>query len=169
MNKKARISLVLLITVGLLLALTMPGLAEKPEGKGKPDTFFLTYTFTDIDWDIFYAEGTFDLETIGGTEVSGDAFVHWIPRLNNSSGGGMPVKQGTMTFIDEDTDRAVVRFSVSKIEGSYCASGHFDILYQQGTGKYENLDGGGDILMCRPDWGDTIDGRLNGWAQPRYP
>jgi hypothetical protein len=163
MNKTLRVSLILAITVGLLLALTISSLAKKA------DTFELTYVLDEVNWEIFYAEGTFDLETIGGIELSGDAFVHWIPRLSSSLGGGIAVKQGTMTFIDDDGDKSVVRFSLSKGEDNFCMSGHFDILYWQGTGKYENLDGGGDILLCRPGWEDTIKGELNGWAFPRYP
>jgi len=162
MNKTVRVSLIVMIAVGLLLALTISGLAKKP------DTFHLEYVFPEVNWEIFYAEGTFDLEVFDGRTTSGDAFVHWIPRLS-SVGTGLPVKQGTMTFIDGDADRAVVRFSMSKIEANFCVSGHFDILYGQGTGKYENLDGGGDILMCRPDWGPLVEGELNGWAQGLNP
>ena len=154
MNKTVRVSLIVAITIGLLLALTISGLAKKPE------TFKLTYEFPEVNWELFYAEGTFDLEDFDGRTASGDAFVHWIPNA---------AKQGTMTFIDGDGDRAVVRFTVPKWVGDDCGTGHFEILYWQGTGKYENLHGNGDILMCRPGWGPLVNGDLNGWAQPRYP
>jgi hypothetical protein len=55
MNKTVRLSLIVLITVGLLMALTISGLAKKP------DTFHLEYVFPEVNWEIFYAEGTFDL------------------------------------------------------------------------------------------------------------
>jgi hypothetical protein len=159
MNKKARISLVVLITVGLLLALTMPGLAEKPEGKGHPDTFYLTYDFPQVDWGTFYGEGTFELY-VGDLELDGSAILHWIP--------GPGSRQGTMIFTvdDEFGSTTVVKFTVSKYAGDDCWSGPVSII-PWGTGGFEYYQGRGEILLCRPDWGDRVYGEINGWAYKR--
>ena len=147
MNKKTRIGLMILLTVILLLTLTIPGLAKKPAD------FTLKYEFDDVDWDHYYAEGTFS--AIGVIAGKGDAITHWIPR---------DAKQGTMIFEDQDADEFVIRFTISKYEGNDCSSGHFQILASHGTGKYEMLWGNGDITMCRPDWGNDVYGFLEGWV-----
>jgi hypothetical protein len=156
MNKTVRVSLVLMITVGLLLALSIQGLAEKPEGKGHPDTFYLTYDFPQVDWDIFYGEGTFELY-VGDLELDGNAILHWVP--------GPGSKQGTMilTVDDEFGSTAVVIFTVAKNEGDNCWSGPVSIE-PLGTGGFEYYQGRGEILMCRPELGDWVYGEISGWA-----
>ena len=147
MKKRTRIGLTLLVGVILVLTLTIPGLAKKPAD------FILTYEFDDVDWDHYYAEGTFSAE--GVIDGDGEAITHWIPR---------DAKQGTMIFEDQDSDEFVIRFTLSKDEDNYCGSGHFQILASHGTGKYEMIGGNGDITMCRTDWGNDANGVLKGWV-----
>jgi hypothetical protein len=153
MNKTMRVSAIVVITVGLLLALTISGLAARA------DTFTLTYEFPEVNWDTLDAVGTFELVTSGGTQASGEALLRWVP-------GTSP--HGTMIFLT-DTGQAVVRYVLARSVGDDCFTGQFYIAEWLGTGEFENLHGRGDIEMCRPDWGDRVYGVLNGWASVDGP
>jgi hypothetical protein len=156
MNKPVRLSLIVLITVGLLMALTVQGLAEKPEVPGHPDTFYLTYDFPEVDWDYRYAEGTFELYVFDGRTASGSAVLHWIPKYGT--------KHGTMIFTadDDEESKAVITFKLSKGEEGNCLSGPVSIPFF-GTGVFEYFQGRGDILMCQ-DGPDRLYGEISGWA-----
>ncbi len=148
MKKKTRIGLIVILTAILVLALTIPGLAKKQTN------FNLAYEYQNIDWDHNYGVGVFS--STGEIEVNdGIATLHWIPRAG--------VKQGTM-FFEDPNGSFVVRYTISKDIGNYCGSGHFQIITFRGTGDYKTMWGGGDIILCRPDWGNDVNGTLSGWV-----
>ena len=71
MNKKTRIGLMVLVTVILLLALTIPGLAKKP------DKFFTLEADYMVDWTNFTMyNGSFSSE--GAIEDHGESWGHWV-------------------------------------------------------------------------------------------
>lgn len=162
MNKTVRVSLIVVIAVGLLLALTISGLAKKPDDKGKPDTFTLTYEFPDVNWEIYYAEGTFDLETTGGSTASGTAILHWVHKYGTQFGTMI------ITAIEEGNviGTAVFNFKLPPTNED-CASGPVTMpLF--GTGVFESYQGTGDIYMCREKQDDgtfMLYGYISGWVE----
>ena len=87
-----------MVTAALVLALTVPGLAKKPYD------FTLTYDFKNVDWDHYYAVGTFDTT---GVIAEQDEVVtlHWTTNWKIYS-----VKQGMMVFDNEEGNTFDVRF-----------------------------------------------------------
>jgi hypothetical protein len=142
-----------LVTVVLLLALTVPGLAKKKTN------FSFAYEFYNVNWDTNYADGTFSDLIAGDIEMAeGDAVIHWIPGT---------IWQGTMFIFDdilEPSNSFVVRFTISKDEGNDCGSGHYQIINFRGEGTFETMWGNGDMTICRPGGGDYVYGDLNGWV-----
>lgn len=151
MNKRVRISLVLLITFILLLGLTIPGLAKKTP------TYHIEYKFPEVNWDEYSADGDFTLEAGSGIR-SGDAYVDWF-----STPG---VVKGTMTFTNGDgypQGGFVIQFAIPTMHQEGCGYGSFQIIEKYDE-YAEYLGGNGTIMMCR--YGDHhVSGTLDGWAK----
>ncbi len=152
MNKKSRISLIVLLSVILLMALTIP-----VQATNMPYAMHIKYTLNDVDWDDKSAEGEFEIVDPDPVRV-GTVTLDWIARTQ--------VKQGTM-YLTEDggPGTLVIGFSIPvKPAGDYCGTGSFKILTDLSPG-YE-VFGTGTIEMCRVGNGPhaTIEGQLWGSA-----
>jgi hypothetical protein len=157
MNKTLRVSLILAITVGLLLALTISGLAKKP------DTFTLTYKFDEVNWDIYYAEGTFEAMTVGGTSFEGKAILHWIPKYGTRFGTMITTAYNDYGILGT----IVFNFKIPNYDEDGCATGPVTIPYI-GTGVFESYQGTGDIYMClelQDDGTYGLYGDISGWVK----
>ena len=153
MNKHVKISLIVLVTVVLLLALTVPGLAKKPD---KFFTLEFDFEAEDINWDNYTADDG-DYESTGAIEDEGSVSGHFIPSWG--------IFRGTTIFVsDFDGDKFVIRWHTGDRDETGCAYGQFQIYGYLGTGDYEGVWGSGRITLCRPIGGDSLSGSLEGFA-----
>jgi hypothetical protein len=159
MNNKTRTSLVVLITLMVLLAAAVPAHAEKQAN------FSVEYEVGPVDYDHFYADGTYDIIYNEDPYGAGTAVFHWVARFSGA-------KQGMLILEDDDlVSSMAIRTLISWREaGGGCTKGHFDIQSTHNSGEY-NLYGTGIMSLCveeRPD-GDYFVGTLVGWAEESHP
>ena len=152
MNKKTRIGLALLLTAIFVLALTVPAMAWKTPN------FFIEYTFDNVDWDNYFATGTFDLVT---HDRYGEATVSWLPSSS--------VKRGTMSFMNDDDlpeGSFAIKFTVPQTHAVGCGTGTFKLI--DATGEYEGRMASGVIEICKGD--ETyFYGTLEGMGITKHP
>ena len=155
MNKLTRTSLVVLITLMVLLAVVVPVQA------GKPSNFFVHYTVGPVDYDHFYAAGTYDM-TFPNYSGDGTAILHWV--ANNGA------KPGTMILEDGNGASMAIRFLIAwKDASGGCTVGHFDIQASLSDGLYD-MTGTGIMTMCVLELGDDyFEGDLVGWVKESNP
>ncbi len=162
MKKHTRIGLMVLITVVLLLAMAVPGLANNAH------KFNLEFCFgtedpecpnSEFDWD-HYSIDFGEFSSTGAIEDEGDAFVNWSPIW--------AIFRGTMIFENEaNNGEIVLRYNLSHSDPNNedCTYGRFQIYPSQSSGIYDGLWGVGDIEFCRPGGGNYVVGELNGIVQ----
>jgi hypothetical protein len=154
MNKHVKISLIVLVAVVLLLALTVPGLAKRPD-----KSFVLEFDMDYVDWDNFWSTGTFH-SVEGSITDSGTTYGHWNPFWGSA--------KGTMILQSSDEVSQIVITYTVPFEKP-CTTGHFTIWDTKNTGEYAGMGGVGKIEICRHDNGtpdlysdDTTYGSLVG-------
>lgn len=154
MSKKFQISLIVLVTVILLLAVTIPGLAKKP------DIFFTVEADYVMDWVTLTMEGTKPFTSTGAIQDVGTSWGHWVPQ---------PLGVIGILFFEsnKDQDMFVIQWKAStfKPDDDLCAKGTFTINANLGTGEYEGLWGTGTLTACRVEQGSneivmTMEGRI---------
>jgi len=153
MNKKLRISLVVLITVALLVALVVPGMAAKIDKSFKLSFYFAEGT---INWEEFTADGG-AFVAYGAIPDEGTVSMHWNPIWG--------VFRGTMIFESSiDGDRFVVYFRAGAMDEVGCATGNFGFYPNLGTGDYFGMSGSGKMFICRSEngTGDAAYGTFTG-------
>ena len=153
MNKNVKISLIVLVTIVLLLAMTSWGFAknqiEKPE-------FELTFTLD--EWDEFMRNFSGSFDSYGTIEDSGDAY------LDLTFNWSIP---GFLSFVGKNgAFSAKTMLMIEKYWEEDCRKGKIILL--TGTGDYENMtDGLGQIKLCRAyDVNNKfigLEGTIDGW------
>ena len=152
MNKHLKISLIMLVTVILLLAVTLPGLAEKS------DKFFTLKGEYTVDWDNFTYTG--DFSSSGAINDKGKSWGHWVLQPGGRRG---------VIFLEsqkKDRDIFVIMFKAPyfELDDENCVDGTFYIDASLGTGDYEGMWGTGTLRSCRPYMDEklymTLEGRV---------
>jgi hypothetical protein len=150
MSKKARLGLMALTVAALVLALTIPAFATQPEG------FVIDFEVKSADWDASTSEGKFTSEGFIKDKGTFSTFtdpvtpgIGWhITQTLYGKDGSITVKWNATRWYNPDCYRYI--------------AGNFSI--ESGTGAYENLQGGGDMELCRPGTADYMYGTLEGDA-----
>ena len=152
MNKHVKISLIVLVAVVLLLAVTIPSLAKNP------DKFFTLRADYVSDLVSFTYTGSFDSD--GAIDDKGPSWGHWVRQPGGRRG---------MSFFQSEVnteDMFVIEWKIPwfDFDDEDCVDGTFTIITSLGTGKYEGLWGTGTLKSCRPGMGDTgymiLEGRV---------
>ena len=144
MNTKTRIGLIIVLSMILLLTMTIPTLAKKP------DPVSMTMTITHVvpgSWPIF-GEGTF--EAFQPINDQGNAVAEWWWGPNGR------FIQTTITLFGDIEGNNIVINMITEFpeEGEPCVTGTWRVI--DGTGDYENLRGVGDAEVCAENPGETI-------------
>ena len=142
MNKHVKISLIVLVTVVLLLAIAIPAFA------GTKHDFTLTYSVSREDVTGRYWVGTFEF-TEGFTD---EGSAHLAFTWND-------IIPAYFYFDGENGDFAV-KSIITKPEGN-CKEGKIKILPNRGTGDYAGWGGVGVISGCVE--AGVAEGTITGW------
>lgn len=147
MNKKLRISMIVVVTVVLLMSVTIQSLAEKP------DKFFTLEAIYEFSGDTLTYSGTFDSE--GAIADEGTSWGHWVL----TQGGDFRLTSFFQSNeLTQDMFVVAIRLD-DELDEENCLDGMFTIFSNLGTGEYYGLWGKGRASLCRPNLDNT--GELN--------